>query len=72
MLVVNACRVMAHAFTEPLKPRPHASVFVWFCEGDADKPSGFRSVKAPTTKIGSSMGNAEKLPVCDKCGSGIV
>ncbi|XP_011483085.1 PDZ and LIM domain protein 1 isoform X1 [Oryzias latipes] len=40
--------------------------------GDADKPSGFRSVKAPTTKIGSSMGNAEKLPVCDKCGSGIV
>ncbi|XP_036402502.1 PDZ and LIM domain protein 1 [Megalops cyprinoides] len=40
--------------------------------GDSDKPSGFRSVKAPTTKIGSSVGNAEKLPVCDKCGSGIV
>ncbi|XP_071378715.1 PDZ and LIM domain protein 1 isoform X1 [Centroberyx affinis] len=40
--------------------------------GDADKPSGFRSVRAPTAKIGSSVGNAEKLPVCDKCGSGIV
>ncbi|XP_030012132.1 PDZ and LIM domain protein 1 isoform X2 [Sphaeramia orbicularis] len=40
--------------------------------GDSDKPSGFRSVKAPTSKIGSSVGNADKLPVCDKCGSGIV
>ncbi|XP_049591959.1 PDZ and LIM domain protein 1 [Syngnathus scovelli] len=40
--------------------------------GNSDKPSGFRSVKAPTTKIGSSIGNAEKLPICDKCGSGVV
>ncbi|XP_056147778.1 PDZ and LIM domain protein 1 [Lampris incognitus] len=40
--------------------------------GDADKPSGFRSVRPPTTKIGASVGNAEKLSVCDKCGSGIV
>ncbi|XP_048865023.1 PDZ and LIM domain protein 1 [Brienomyrus brachyistius] len=40
--------------------------------GDSDKPAGFRSVKAPTSKIGSSVGHAEKLPVCDKCGSGIV
>ncbi|XP_028845889.1 PDZ and LIM domain protein 1 [Denticeps clupeoides] len=40
--------------------------------GDSDKPSGFRSVKPPTTKIGASVGNAEKLSVCDKCGSGIV
>ncbi|KAM4591757.1 PDZ and LIM domain protein 1 [Odontesthes bonariensis] len=40
--------------------------------GDSDKPSGFRSVKAPTTKMGSSVGNTEKLPACDKCGSGIV
>lgn len=40
--------------------------------GDAEKPSGFRSVKAPSNKIGASVGNAEKLPVCDKCGSGIV
>ncbi|CAI5653480.1 unnamed protein product [Oreochromis niloticus] len=40
--------------------------------GDSDKPSGFRSVKAPTTKVGASVGNTEKLPMCDKCGSGIV
>uniref|UniRef100_A0A667YT93 PDZ and LIM domain 1 (elfin) n=1 Tax=Myripristis murdjan TaxID=586833 RepID=A0A667YT93_9TELE len=40
--------------------------------GDSDKPSGFRSVRAPTTKIGSSVGNTEKLSICDKCGSGIV
>lgn len=40
--------------------------------GDSDKPSGFRSVKEPATKIGSSLGNTEKLSVCDKCGSGIV
>lgn len=47
-------------------------VCVSFYVGDSDKPSGFRSVKAPSTKIGSSVGNAQKLPVCDKCGSGIV
>ncbi|XP_015271984.1 PREDICTED: PDZ and LIM domain protein 1-like [Gekko japonicus] len=41
-------------------------------EKDPDKPSGFRSVKAPTTKVAASIGNAQKLPVCDKCGSGIV
>ncbi|KAL8186717.1 UNVERIFIED_CONTAM: hypothetical protein K2H54_005844 [Gekko kuhli] len=41
-------------------------------KGDPDKPSGFRSVKAPTTKVAASIGNAQKLPICDKCGSGIV
>ncbi|XP_061914681.1 PDZ and LIM domain protein 1 [Entelurus aequoreus] len=40
--------------------------------GNPDKPSGFRSVKAPSSRIGSSIGSADKLPVCDKCGSGIV
>ncbi len=40
--------------------------------GDSNKPSGFRSVKAPSSKIGSSVGNAEMLPTCDKCGSGVV
>uniref|UniRef100_A0ACB8F7U4 Uncharacterized protein n=1 Tax=Sphaerodactylus townsendi TaxID=933632 RepID=A0ACB8F7U4_9SAUR len=41
-------------------------------QGDSEKPSGFRSVKAPTTKVAASIGNAQKLPICDKCGSGIV
>ncbi|XP_066536042.1 PDZ and LIM domain protein 1 [Hoplias malabaricus] len=40
--------------------------------GDPEKPSGFRSVKPPTTKIASSVGKAEKLSICDNCGSGIV
>ncbi|KGL84355.1 PDZ and LIM domain protein 1, partial [Tinamus guttatus] len=41
-------------------------------KGDPSKPSGFRSVKAPTTKVAASIGNAQKLPMCEKCGSGIV
>lgn len=49
-----------------------AFLFLNVSTGDSDKPSGFRSVKAPTTKIASSVGSTEKLSVCDKCGSGIV
>ncbi|XP_061857481.1 PDZ and LIM domain protein 1 isoform X2 [Colius striatus] len=41
-------------------------------KGDPTKPSGFRSVKAPTTKVAASIGTAQKLPMCDKCGTGIV
>ncbi len=46
--------------------------FCAFVSDDTDKPSGFRSVKAPSTKIGALVGNPEKLSLCDKCGSGIV
>ncbi|XP_078386730.1 PDZ and LIM domain protein 1 isoform X1 [Cetorhinus maximus] len=44
------------------------------CEGNEqpDKPSGFRKVKAPATRVGSSVGSVQKLPVCEMCGSGIV
>ncbi|XP_067828824.1 PDZ and LIM domain protein 1 isoform X2 [Heptranchias perlo] len=44
------------------------------CEGNdqPEKPSGFRSVKGPTSKVGSSVGSVQKLPVCETCGSGIV
>ncbi|CAB1343407.1 unnamed protein product [Coregonus sp. 'balchen'] len=31
-----------------------------------------QSVKAPAAKIVSTVGNAHKLPICEKCGSGIV
>jgi len=31
-----------------------------------------KSVKAPTTKPSAPIGNLQKLPVCDKCGNGIV
>jgi len=40
--------------------------------GDPDKPSGFRSVRAPSNKIAATVGSADKIPICDKCGSGIV
>ena len=45
---------------------------VFLLLGDPNKPSGFRSVKAPVTKVAASIGNAQKLPMCDKCGTGIV
>ncbi|XP_073452587.1 PDZ and LIM domain protein 1 isoform X3 [Aquarana catesbeiana] len=37
-----------------------------------EKPSGFRSVRAPTTRVAASVGGGQKLPICDHCGSGIV
>ncbi|XP_044152023.1 PDZ and LIM domain protein 1 isoform X3 [Bufo gargarizans] len=37
-----------------------------------EKPSGFRSVRAPTTKVAASIGSGQKLPICDHCGNGIV
>ncbi|XP_040218137.1 PDZ and LIM domain protein 1 isoform X2 [Rana temporaria] len=37
-----------------------------------EKPSGFRSVRAPTSKVAASVGGGQKLPICDHCGLGIV
>ncbi|KAG8435173.1 hypothetical protein GDO86_013209 [Hymenochirus boettgeri] len=37
-----------------------------------EKPSGFRSVRAPTNKVAASVGSGQNLPICDHCGSGIV
>ena len=37
--------------------------------GDPNKSSGFRSVKALVTKVVASIGNAQKLPMCDRCGT---
>ncbi|XP_059422216.1 PDZ and LIM domain protein 1-like [Carassius carassius] len=60
-------------FNEPPRQSASFKVLQEILEtGDADKPSGFRSVKAPNTKTGASVGNPEKLSLCDKCGSGIV
>ncbi|XP_067838708.1 PDZ and LIM domain protein 3b isoform X1 [Heptranchias perlo] len=43
-------------------------------EGDdkSNRPMGTRSVRAPVTKVGASAGSVQKLPLCDKCGNGIV
>ncbi|XP_041114672.1 PDZ and LIM domain protein 3-like isoform X2 [Polyodon spathula] len=35
-------------------------------------PTGTRSVRAPITKVGGPTGSVQKLPLCDKCGNGIV
>ncbi|XP_069741890.1 PDZ and LIM domain protein 1 isoform X2 [Narcine bancroftii] len=44
------------------------------CEanGQSEKPSGFRKVKAPATKVASTVGSVQKLPVCEICDRGIV
>lgn len=36
------------------------------------RPIVTKTVKAPTTKPAPPTGNLQKLPVCDKCGNGIV
>ncbi|KAM9325669.1 PDZ and LIM domain protein 1 [Gastrophryne carolinensis] len=57
-------------------PRQSASFLVLqdILETDekGDKPSGFRSVRPPTTKVAASVGSGQKLPICDHCGAGIV
>uniref|UniRef100_A0A8C5QEL9 PDZ and LIM domain 1 n=1 Tax=Leptobrachium leishanense TaxID=445787 RepID=A0A8C5QEL9_9ANUR len=37
-----------------------------------EKPSGFRSVRPPTSKVAASVGSGQNLPICDHCGLGIV
>lgn len=51
----------------------HISLYITglFCFSDG-RPVGTRSVKAPVTKIPTAMPGAQKVPLCDKCGSGIL
>ncbi|XP_032874456.1 PDZ and LIM domain protein 3 isoform X1 [Amblyraja radiata] len=37
-----------------------------------NRPAVTKSVRAPVTKVGASAGSVQKLPLCDKCGNGIV
>lgn len=57
-------------------PRQSASFLVLqeILETDetGEKPSGFRSVRPPTTRVAASVGSGQKLPICDHCGNGIV
>ncbi|XP_060102431.1 PDZ and LIM domain protein 3 isoform X2 [Heteronotia binoei] len=36
------------------------------------RPTGTRSVRAPVTKPSAGAGSVPKIPLCDKCGNGIV
>ncbi|KAG7237066.1 hypothetical protein INR49_032811 [Caranx melampygus] len=59
---------------EPQEPRQSGSfkALQEFIDSDGTRPIVTRTVKAPTTKPAPPTGNLQKLPVCDKCGNGIV
>ncbi|XP_020033447.1 PDZ and LIM domain protein 3 isoform X2 [Castor canadensis] len=60
---------------EPTQPRQSGSFRVLqelVNDGPDDRPAGTRSVRAPVTKVHSGAGGAQRMPLCDKCGSGIV
>ncbi|NXF45143.1 PDLI3 protein, partial [Oceanites oceanicus] len=67
---------MLHASQEePSQPRQSGSFKVLQNlvseEGDG-RPVGTRSVKAPVTKIPTATPGVQKVPLCDKCGNGIL
>lgn len=59
---------------EPQEPRQSGSFRALqdFIDSDGTRPIVTRAVKAPTSKPTPPTGNLQKLPVCDKCGNGIV
>nr|XP_046274271.1 PDZ and LIM domain protein 3-like isoform X2 [Scatophagus argus] len=59
---------------EPHAPRQSGSfkALQEFIDSDGTRPIVTKSVKAPTIKPTPPTGNLQKLPVCDKCGNGIV
>ncbi|XP_039186682.1 PDZ and LIM domain protein 3 isoform X1 [Crotalus tigris] len=59
----------------PSEPRQSSSFKVlqdMVSEESESRPSGTRSVRAPVTKTGAGAGSVPKVPLCDKCGNGIV
>ncbi|XP_005282062.2 PDZ and LIM domain protein 3 isoform X5 [Chrysemys picta bellii] len=59
----------------PSQPRQSGSFKVLqdLVSEDSDgRPIGTRSVRAPETKMPSGAGSVQKVPLCDKCGNGIV
>ncbi|XP_042323626.1 PDZ and LIM domain protein 3 isoform X4 [Sceloporus undulatus] len=59
----------------PSQPRQSGSFKVlqdMVSEESDGRPVGTRSVKAPVTKVAAGGGSVPKVPLCDKCGNGIV
>uniref|UniRef100_A0A5F8GXN7 PDZ and LIM domain 3 n=1 Tax=Monodelphis domestica TaxID=13616 RepID=A0A5F8GXN7_MONDO len=58
----------------PSQPRQSGSFRVLqdLVDDPDDRPAGTRSVRAPVTKAYAGTGSGQKMPLCDKCGSGIV
>ncbi|XP_050803849.1 PDZ and LIM domain protein 3 isoform X3 [Gopherus flavomarginatus] len=75
-LIPSSPQKMLHDNPEgPSQPRQSGSFKVLqdLVSEDSDgRPVGTRSVRAPETKMPSGAGNIQKLPLCDKCGNGIV
>ncbi|XP_021564642.1 PDZ and LIM domain protein 3 [Carlito syrichta] len=68
-------RMLHDSRDEPAQPRQSGSfrVLQEMVDGPDDRPTGTRSVRAPVTKVhGGGAGGGQKMPLCDKCGSGIV
>ncbi|XP_077426640.1 PDZ and LIM domain protein 3-like [Vanacampus margaritifer] len=67
-------RMLQKDHEEPGQPRQSGSFKALqdYVESDGSKPMVTRTVKAPTTKPSAPTGNLQKLPICDKCGNGIV
>ncbi|XP_061685852.1 PDZ and LIM domain protein 3-like [Syngnathoides biaculeatus] len=67
-------RMLQHDYEEPEQPRQSGSfkALQEYIESDGTKPMVTRTVKAPTTKPSAPAGNLQKLPICDKCGNGVV
>ncbi|XP_013797572.1 PDZ and LIM domain protein 3 isoform X1 [Apteryx mantelli] len=66
---------MLHANQEePSQPRQSGSFKVLqnLVSEEDGRPTGTRSVKAPVTKIPTGTANVQKVPLCDKCGNGIL
>ncbi|XP_016415589.1 PDZ and LIM domain protein 3-like isoform X1 [Sinocyclocheilus rhinocerous] len=59
---------------EPHEPRQSGSfkALQSFINSEGTRPLVTRKVCAPTTKPSAPAGNLHKLPMCDKCGNGIV
>ncbi|CAN9510227.1 unnamed protein product [Ophioblennius macclurei] len=67
-------RMLQQDQDDPLEPRQSGSFKALqdFIDSDGTRPIVTRTVKAPSTKPSQPTGNLQKLPVCDKCGNGIV
>ncbi|KAK2838696.1 hypothetical protein Q7C36_013510 [Tachysurus vachellii] len=67
-------RMLQEDHETPHEPRQSGSfkALQGYIESDGTKPLVTRSVKAPLTKPQGASGTLQKLPLCDKCGNGIV
>ncbi|XP_048032827.1 PDZ and LIM domain protein 3b isoform X3 [Megalobrama amblycephala] len=67
-------RMLQEDHEQPHEPRQSGSFKALqdYVESDGSRPMVTRSVKAPVTKPQAATSSLQKLPLCDKCGTGIV